>query len=188
MGINEGFDLEILKEVVKIEKHHHNQEKWFGDALEDGGYEIAGTTAPDFDGSYFATGVLNGDSAYTNRDGAGFLWWDGVDSWIVSAVLGTEGTDYFKRTDPSQIGAYTNQGSATGTVTGADIDDENHVADRITDVTTSFQADAGNLVWGSWLQVLGSNDTPVRAGKTMFDFHEILVVSHAHNTRVRKFG
>jgi len=149
MGINEEFDLEILKEVVSIRKHHHNYEKWFGDALEDGGYEIAGTTSPDFDGSYFKTGEEGGDSAYTNRDGAGFLWWDGVDSWIVSAVLGTEGTDYFKRTDPSQIGAYTN-------------------------LIAAFQLTSGNNAFGSWLQVFGSSDTPITSGETKFDLHRIL--------------
>lgn len=61
-------------------------------------------------------------------------------------------------------------------------DAELHRADRITDVSTSFQADAGNDTWGVWLQVLGSSDTPVRAGKTKFDFHEIIVVSHERNT------
>lgn len=181
--IGNATDIGVISaNVVEIEKHFHNHEKWFGAALEDGGYEIAGTTLPDFDGSYFKTGTQGGDSAYTNRDGNGFLWWDGVDSWIVSAILGTEGTDYFKRTDPSQIGAYTNQGSATGTVTGADIVDEDHVADRLTLTQTSFVADAGNDDWGSWLQVLGSDDTPVRVIMTKFDFHKILVVSHEHNT------
>ena len=61
-------------------------------------------------------------------------------------------------------------------------DAELHRADRLTDVSTSFQADAGNDDWGSWLQVLGSDDTPVRAGMTKFDFHKVLVVSHEHNT------
>lgn len=164
-------------EVSATEHHFHNNEKWLGNALEDGGYEIAGTTAPDFDGSYFKTGEEGGDSAYTNRDGAGFLWWDGVDSWIVSAVLGTEGTDYFKRTDPSQIGEYTNQGSATGTVTGADIGDESHVADRMDGVIVAFQLVAGNNVFGSWVQVLGSEDTPITSGKAKYDFHRLMITS-----------
>ena len=170
-----GAEDSLAYRVHEIEKHLHNFEKWFGDALEDGGYEIAGTILPDFDGSYFKTGEQGGDSAYTNRDGAGFLWWDGVDSWIVSAVLGTEGTDYFKRTDASQIGAYTNQGSATGTVTGADIDDENHVADRMDGVITALTLTAGNETFGSWLQVLGSDDTPVTTGSVKFDLHRIIV-------------
>lgn len=170
-----GVEDSVAYRAHANEKHHHNFEKWFGDALEDGGYEIAGTTLPDFDGSYFKTGEEGGDSAYTNRDGVGFLWWDGVDSWIVSAVLGTEGTDYFKRTDPSQIGAYTNQGSATGTVTGADIDDENHVADRMDGVIAAFTLTSGNNDFGSWLQVLGSDDTPITAGSANFDLHRIIV-------------
>lgn len=170
-----GVENSVGYQVHEIERHFHNYEKWLGDALEDGGYEIAGTTSPDFDGSYFKTGDLNGESAYTNRDGNGFLWWDNVDSWIVSAVLGTEGTDYFKRTDPSQIGAYTNEGSATGTVTGADIGDENHTADRMNGVVAAFQLTAGDNDFGSWLQVLGSDDTPIIADSAKFDLHRVLI-------------
>lgn len=61
-------------------------------------------------------------------------------------------------------------------------DAELHVADRLTLVQTSFQADGGNDDWGVWLQVLGTNDTPIQAGKVKFDFHEIIIVSHEHNT------
>ncbi len=82
--------------------------------------EVSGTTSPDFDGTFTANGQEGGVAAYSNIDGAGYLWWDGTDSWIISAVLGTEGTDYFKRTDPNPVGAYTNEGSATGTVTAAE--------------------------------------------------------------------
>lgn len=96
MGINEEFDLEILKEVVEIETHIHSDEKWFGPAA-----------VPDA---------------------------------------------------------------------------ELHVADRITTVSTSFQADAGNDDWGNWLQVLGTNDTPVHADRTKFDFHRMIIVGHEHNT------
>lgn len=64
----------------------------------------------------------------------------------------------------------------------ASADAELHVADRITTVQTSFQADAGDNDWGSWLQVLGSSDTPVRAGMNRFDFHKVIIVSHEHNT------
>lgn len=61
---------------------------------------------------------------------------------------------------------------------------ETHRADRITDIVAPFQADAGNNTFGAWLQVLGSDDTPARAGKVKFDFREILVVDHQHNTNV----
>ena len=52
-------------------------------------------------------------------------------------------------------------------------DGEVHVADRIGTSTTAFQADAGNNTWGSWLQILGSDDTPARGNNAKFDLHRI---------------
>ena len=52
---------------------------------------------------------------------------------------------------------------------------EIHVADRIGDGGGAFQLDAGNDTWGSWLQLLGSSDTPVRTGKAYFDPHLVIV-------------
>ena len=53
---------------------------------------------------------------------------------------------------------------------------EVHVADRMGPAITPFTVIAGNLIWGNWLQVLGSGDTPVDVGKTKFDFHRVIVV------------
>jgi len=50
-----------------------------------------------------------------------------------------------------------------------------HVADHLT--TTSFQADAGNTVFGSWLQILGSDDTPHVSGGAFYDVHEVFIES-----------
>lgn len=52
-----------------------------------------------------------------------------------------------------------------------------HVADRIGTTGTAFVADAGNLTWGSWLQVLGSSDTPADPGKVKYDFHKMQVTA-----------
>ena len=52
---------------------------------------------------------------------------------------------------------------------------EIHVADRIGDGAGAFQMDAGNDDWGAWCQVLGSGDTPARAGQNFFDPHEMVV-------------
>jgi hypothetical protein len=60
---------------------------------------------------------------------------------------------------------------------------ETHRADRITLLPDPFQVDAGNDTWGSWLQILGSSDTPVATGKTKFDLHRILVVAHETNNQ-----
>ncbi len=54
---------------------------------------------------------------------------------------------------------------------------ELHVADVISDTTTAFQVDAGNDAWSAWLQVVGSSDTPIQAGRAFFDPHRIMVVA-----------
>ena len=50
---------------------------------------------------------------------------------------------------------------------------EVHVADE--DSMTAFQIDAGNDTWGSWLQIMGSDDTPIQTGKKYIDMHRIMV-------------
>jgi len=54
---------------------------------------------------------------------------------------------------------------------------EIHVADRIGTTTAAFRADGGNNTWGSWLQILGSADTPADVGMTYFDGHRWLVTA-----------
>lgn len=50
---------------------------------------------------------------------------------------------------------------------------EVHVADRIGSDNGAFQPDAGNDDWGSWLQILGSSDTPADTGNAKFDLHRL---------------
>lgn len=52
-----------------------------------------------------------------------------------------------------------------------------HVADRIGTAVAPLQADAGNNTWGTWLQILGSSDTPADAGKTHFDLHRLMITA-----------
>ena len=54
---------------------------------------------------------------------------------------------------------------------------ETHRADRMDGAIATFQIVAGNNDFGSWVQVLGSSDTPATPGKTKFDFHRVLVTS-----------
>lgn len=54
---------------------------------------------------------------------------------------------------------------------------ETHRADRMDGVISTFQLVAGASDFGAWVQVLGSSDTPVQAGKTKFDLHRMLVVT-----------
>ena len=50
---------------------------------------------------------------------------------------------------------------------------ETHVSDSLGSGIGAFQIDAGNDDWGSWLQILGSSDTPVIAGKHYFCLNRI---------------
>jgi len=81
---------------------------------------VSGTIVPDSTGDYDTKGAYNGKDYAEETGGNFFIWWDGVDSWIISAVLGTPGTDHHKRTDPSIIGVYSPEGAATGDATVAE--------------------------------------------------------------------
>ena len=63
-------------------------------------------------------------------------------------------------------------GDAAGGATG-----ETHVADRMGGSVIPFALLTGNADWGSWVQVLGSTDTPVQDGKKKFDAHRFLVTT-----------
>ena len=52
---------------------------------------------------------------------------------------------------------------------------ETHVAD--TDSMTAFAPDGGNDTWGSWLQIIGSADTPITAAMVQYDMHRILITA-----------
>lgn len=60
-------------------------------------------------------------------------------------------------------------------------DGEVHVADRIGSGGGAFQVDADNDDWGTWVQVLGSADTPVIAGSVTYDAHRTEVSSAERN-------
>lgn len=54
---------------------------------------------------------------------------------------------------------------------------ETHRADPAGTGGGVFQVDAGNNAYGSWLQILGSSDTPVATGSAYFDLHRIEVTA-----------
>lgn len=54
---------------------------------------------------------------------------------------------------------------------------EIHRADEITSNPAPFVVDAGNDTWGSWVQLLGSSDTPSISGKVKYDAHLVNVVA-----------
>lgn len=67
---------------------------------------------------------------------------------------------------------------------------ETHRAQRIGITTTPFQVDAGNNTWSSWLQILGSSDTPADTGKLFFDLHRLMIVAveNANNVHFIQIG
>jgi hypothetical protein len=54
---------------------------------------------------------------------------------------------------------------------------ETHVADRMDGAILAFQLTAGNNDFGSWVQILGSSDTPIVSTMTKFDGHRFMVTS-----------
>lgn len=54
---------------------------------------------------------------------------------------------------------------------------ETHIADRMDGAISPFALLSGNSDFGSWVQLLGSSDLPVRAGMTMADAHRIMVTT-----------
>jgi len=52
-----------------------------------------------------------------------------------------------------------------------------HVADRIGANVTAFQLVAGNNAFGSWVQILGSSDTPAKASGVYFDPHRLQITT-----------
>ncbi len=65
--------------------------------------------------------------------------------------------------------SYERWGAVASSPSGTDIADF--------DTMTAFQVDAGNDDWGSWLQILGTDDTPVDTGKQLYDLHRIFLTA-----------
>jgi len=50
-----------------------------------------------------------------------------------------------------------------------------HAADRAGTGGGPFRIDAANDDWGTWLQILGSTDTPAITGQLYFDPHQVII-------------
>jgi hypothetical protein len=92
------------------------------------------------------------------------------------AVLGLQGTNNSLAYKVHEIGRhFHNRAKWFGEA--ATPSGETHVADRVGGATTTFTLTSGNSDFGSWVQILGSADTPVCAGCQYYDGHEYLVTS-----------
>ena len=60
-----------------------------------------------------------------------------------------------------------------------------HLADRIDAAIVPFTADGGNGIWGNWVQVFGSADTP--AGWVYFDAHRLQITAVERTAAVHFF-
>lgn len=98
---------------------------------------------------------------------------DKLDNGAASALTGTPGSlSYLIGEAERHLHSYERWFGAATAPNG-----EIHVADRIGTTSAAFQADAGNDAWGSWLQILGSDDTPADVGMATYDPHRIMVVA-----------
>jgi hypothetical protein len=95
------------------------------------------------------------------------------DTVVTTGLLGTEDSLAYRVHEIERhLHHYERWFGAAGAPSG-----ETHVADRIGTTSASFQADAGNDTWGTWLQVLGSSDTPADAAQAKYDFHRVMITA-----------
>lgn len=81
---------------------------------------VSGTLSPDATGDYLYT-AINDSKPYYRLSSTYVLWWGSSDSyWFISTILGTPGSNYWYRDDPSPLGTFLPVGSNTGSpiVTG----------------------------------------------------------------------
>lgn len=80
-------------------------------------YNVTGILVPDSSGSYFYAGSFGGVSYARRADGAWFLWWDGVQSWNITSILGGACEFIWERESPDIEGLYIGAFPATGDAT-----------------------------------------------------------------------
>jgi len=73
--------------------------------------------SPDVTGTYNPIGSYNDKPSYEIVGTGWYIWWDGVDTWNISTLRGTQGTAYWTHALPGIEGAYTAGGTATGEAT-----------------------------------------------------------------------
>lgn len=76
---------------------------------------------PDGTGDYAVGGIHNGKSYYVRNDNAYKIWWNNIDTWIISADLDVLAPGYWGRISPDIVGIYINAGTYLGLATVAEI-------------------------------------------------------------------
>ncbi len=77
-------------------------------------YELGAGGFPPSQGIYLPRGPHNGKPSYRRTDSGFFLWWDNVDKWIISVLLGVLGVGHWSRQSDIIVGQYLHQGTYTG--------------------------------------------------------------------------
>jgi len=78
---------------------------------------VAGTLVPDVSGDYEYSSDYLGVRAFKLTTGDYYLWYtSGSDTWTISAVIGTPGTEYWTKVG-NIWGVYAPGGTATGDAT-----------------------------------------------------------------------
>ncbi len=78
---------------------------------------MTGELTPDVTGTYNPIGPYNDKPSYEIVGTGWYIWWDGIDTWNISTLRGTQGADYWTRTDPLIEGLYSPGGTAIGDAT-----------------------------------------------------------------------
>lgn len=83
-------------------------------------YQVTGVLDPEAAGNYWVESEYNEKTSYVLEGRTFFLWWDGINSWIISDSIGWKEGPYWKRASTIITGAYAPQGGASGTATVKD--------------------------------------------------------------------
>lgn len=75
---------------------------------------ITGTVDPNCTCTYHKYGTFNDKDYYVRNDGEWYIWWDGVDRWYISEILGDSTPPVWSRMDPVAPGLFTPTAPATG--------------------------------------------------------------------------
>ena len=84
-------------------------------------YEVTGELTPDMTGAYEDTGEFNDKRYYYRPPVDGFIWWTGLDRWIISQMLGDTSGAFWHNISPNIEGIYDPQGGALGDATVTEI-------------------------------------------------------------------
>lgn len=77
-------------------------------------FTVRNSGTPNANGDYYSVGTYNGKVLYRRGDNAFSLWWDDVDTWILSPTPGSLVGGYWYFSNPTIFGTYTPETPYTG--------------------------------------------------------------------------